>query len=196
MDCSMPGFPVYHQLLELAQTIVRQVSDAIQPSHPLLSSSPPAFNLAQHQGLFKWVSSSHQMAKVLELQLQSSQWIFRIDFLQDWLVWSPFCSRNSQESSLAPQFESISSSALSLLYDSTLTSINDSWKSHSFEYISLLFKALSRFPIAFLPKSKHLHFMATVTIHSDFGAQENKISPFPLFPHLFAMKWWDQMPWS
>ena len=70
MDCSMPGFPVHHQLLELAQTIVRQVSDAIQPSHPLLSSSPPAFNLSQHQSLFQRVSSSHQVAKVLALQLQ------------------------------------------------------------------------------------------------------------------------------
>ena len=53
MDCSMPGFPVHHQLLELAQTHVYQVSDAIQPSHPLSASSPPAFNLSQHQGLFQ-----------------------------------------------------------------------------------------------------------------------------------------------
>ena len=113
MDCSTPGFPLHHQLPELTKTYIHRMGDAIQPYHPL-SSPSPAFNLAQHQGLFKWVSSSHQMAKVLELQLQSSQWIFRIDFLQDWLVWSPFCSRNSQESSLAPQFESISSSALSL----------------------------------------------------------------------------------
>ena len=70
MDCSMPGFPVHHQLLELAQTQVHQVSDAIQPSHLLLSVSPPAFNLSQHQGLFQWVSSSWLVAKVLELQLQ------------------------------------------------------------------------------------------------------------------------------
>ena len=65
MDCSAPGFPVYHQLPELAQTHVRQVSDAVQPSHPLSSPSPPAFNLSQHQGLFQWVSSLHQVAKVL-----------------------------------------------------------------------------------------------------------------------------------
>ena len=70
MDCSTPGFPVHHQFPELAQTHVHQVSDAIQPSYPVLSPSPPAFNLSQHQGLFKWVSSSHQVAKVLELQLQ------------------------------------------------------------------------------------------------------------------------------
>ena len=83
MDCNTPGFPVHHQLLEFAQTHVHQVSDAIQPSHPLLSPSPPAFNLSQHQGLFQWVSSLHQRAKVLEFQLQhqSFQWIFRTDFL-------------------------------------------------------------------------------------------------------------------
>ena len=81
MDCSMPGFPVHHQLTEFTQTHVRWVSDAIQPSNPLLSPSPPAFNLSQHQGLFKWLSSSHQVAKVLALQHQSFQWIFRTDFL-------------------------------------------------------------------------------------------------------------------
>ena len=69
------------QLLELAQIHVHRVSDAIQPSHPLLSPSPPTFSLSQHQGLFKWVTSSHQVAKILELQHQSSQWIFRTDFL-------------------------------------------------------------------------------------------------------------------
>ena len=81
MDCSTPGFPVHHQLPELAQTQIHWVSDAIQPSHPLSSPSPPALNLSQHQGLFQWVSSSHQVAKVLELQHQSFQWIFRFDFL-------------------------------------------------------------------------------------------------------------------
>ena len=70
MDCSTPGLPVHHQLPELAQAHVHQVGDAIQPSHLLSSPSPPAFNPSQHQGLFQWVSSSHQVAKVLELQLQ------------------------------------------------------------------------------------------------------------------------------
>ena len=65
-----PGFPAHHQLLELAHTHVHQVADAIQSSHPLSSPSPPAFNLSQHQGLFQWVSSSHEVAKVLEFQLQ------------------------------------------------------------------------------------------------------------------------------
>ena len=83
VDRSMSSFPVHHQLLELAQTHVHQVGDVIQPSHPLSSPPPPTFNLSQHQGLFQRVSYSHQVAKVLEFQLQyqSFQWIFRTDFL-------------------------------------------------------------------------------------------------------------------
>ena len=83
MDCITTGLPVHHQLLELAQTCVHQVGDAIQPSHPLSSPSPPAFDLSQHQDLFQWVSSSHQVAKVLEFQLQhqSFQWTPRTDLL-------------------------------------------------------------------------------------------------------------------
>ena len=83
MDCSRPGFPVHHQLPELAQIHVHWVGDTIQSSHPLASFSPPAFNLSYHQGLFKSVSFSHQAAKVLKFQLQhqSFQWIFRTDFL-------------------------------------------------------------------------------------------------------------------
>ena len=78
MDCNMPGLPDHHQLPELAKTHVYRVSNAIQPSHPLLSPSP-AFHLSQHQGLFQLISSSHQVAKVLEFQ--SFQWIFRTDLL-------------------------------------------------------------------------------------------------------------------
>ena len=83
MNHSMPGFLVHHQLLESNQTHVQWVSDAIQPSHPLSSPSPPALNLSQHQGLFQWVSSLHQVAKVLEFQLQlhSFQWTPRTDLL-------------------------------------------------------------------------------------------------------------------
>ena len=78
---SMSGLPVYHQLLEFTQTHVQWVGDAIQPSHPLSSPSPPAPNLSQHQGLFQWVNSSHEVAKVLEFQLQhqSFQWTPRTD---------------------------------------------------------------------------------------------------------------------
>ena len=98
MDCSTPGFPVHHQLPELTQTHIHWVSDAIRPSHPLSSPSAPALNLSQHQGLFQWVDSSHQVAKVLELQLQhqSFQWLFRTDFLWNWLAWSPCSPRDSR----------------------------------------------------------------------------------------------------
>ena len=108
MDCSAPGLPVF-SLLKLAQTHVPWVSDAIQPSHPLSSPSPTAFSLSQHQGFFQWVGSLHQVARVLELQIQhqSFQWIFRVDFLWDWLVLSLFCPRDSEESSPAPPFKSI-----------------------------------------------------------------------------------------
>ena len=99
-----PGLPVRHQLLEFTQTHVHRVNDAVQPCHPLLSPSPSAFNLPRHQGLFQGVSSSHQVAKVLEFQLQhqSFQWIFRNDFLWDGLVGSPCCASDSQESSSTP----------------------------------------------------------------------------------------------
>ena len=135
VDCSTPGLPVHHQLLEFTQTHVHWVGDAIQPFHPLSSPSPPAFNLSHQKGLFQWVTSLHQVAKVLELQLQhqSFQWIFRTDFLQNWLVGSPCSPRESQESSPTLQFKSINSLVLSLLYSPTLTSIHDYWKNHSFD---------------------------------------------------------------
>ena len=133
MNRSSSGLPVHHQLPKPTQTHVHQVGDAIQPSHLLLSPSPPAFDLPQHQDLFKWVSSSHQVAKVLEFQLQhqSFQWIFKTDFLEDWLVWSLSSPRDSQESSPSSQFKSINSLVLSFLYRPTLTSLHDYWKSHS-----------------------------------------------------------------
>ena len=134
MDRSMPGFPVHHQLPESSQTHVHWVGDALQPSHPLLSCSPHALNLSQHQGLFQLVSSTHQVAKVLECQLQhqSFQWTPRTDLLQYGLVGSPCSPRDSQESSV-PQFKSINSSVLSFLYSPPLTSIHDYWKNHSLD---------------------------------------------------------------
>ena len=109
---------------EVCQVQVHWVSDAIQTSHPLMPSSPSAFNLSQHQGLFQWVSSSLQVAKVLELQLQhqSFQWVFRVDFLSDWLVWSLCSPRDSQESSPA------------LLYGPALTTICGHWEDHTLDY--------------------------------------------------------------
>ena len=88
MDCSTPGLPVHRQLPEFTQTDVHWVGDAIQPSHPLSSPSPPALNLSHHQGLFQWVSSLHQVAKILEFQLQHQSFNEHpglISFRMDWL---------------------------------------------------------------------------------------------------------------
>ena len=199
MDCSTPGFPVHHQLPEFAQTHVHRVSDAIQPSHPLSSPSPPTFNLSQHQGLFQWVSSSHQMAKVLEFQLQhqSFQWIFKTDFLLDWLVWSL-----AVQGTLKSLLQHHSSKALILqcsgffivqllyLYMTTRKTIALTRRTFVGKVMSLLFNMLSRLVIAFLPRSKHLlNFIAAVTICHDFGVQENKLY---LCFHCFPI----YLPWS
>ena len=135
MNRSTPGLPVHHQLPEFTQTCIHRVSDAIQPSHPLSSPSLPAPNPSQHQSIFQWVNSSHEVAKVLEFQLQphSFQRNPRADLLQNGLVGSPCSPRDSQESSPTPQFKSINSLALTLLHSPTLTSIHDHWKNHSLD---------------------------------------------------------------
>ena len=109
------------------------ISDANLSSHPLSSPSPPAFNLSQHQGLFKWVSSSNEVAKVLEFQVQhqSFQRNPRADLLQNGLVGSPCSPRDSWESSPTPQFKSIDSLILRFLYGPTLTTIHDYWNKPS-----------------------------------------------------------------
>ena len=93
--CSTPGLPAHHQLPEFTQTHVHWAADAIQPSHSLLSPSPPAINLSQHQGLFKWVSSSHQVAEVLEFLASASVLPMNI---QDWfpLGWTGWISLQSK----------------------------------------------------------------------------------------------------
>ena len=154
--------PCPHYLPEFAHTYVHWVGDAIQPSHPLLSPSPPAFSLSQHQCLFQWVDFSHQVTQVLELQHQSFQWIFRVDFLYDWLAWSPSCPRDSQESS--PQHHNSKASVLccsaflmvqlSHPYMTTGKTIALTRRTFVGKVMSLLFNMLSRFVIAFLPKSK------------------------------------------
>ena len=133
LDCSMPGFPVHHRLLALAQTHAHRVSDAIQPSHPLSSPSPPAFNLSQHQSLFQSVLSitwPKYWSFSFSISL-SNEYSGLISFRMDWL--DPCSPRDSQESSPTPQFKSINSSALSLLHSPTLTSIHDHWKNHSLD---------------------------------------------------------------
>ena len=130
MNHSTSGLPVHHQLLESTQTHVHRVGDAIQPFHPLLSPSLPALNLSQHQGLFKWVSSLHQVAKILGVSASTSVLPMNT---QDWspLGWTGWIFL--QESSPTPKFKSMNSSALSFLYSPTLTSIHDYWKNHTLD---------------------------------------------------------------
>ena len=125
------SFTISQRFLKLKST-ESMISSIISSSVTPFSS---CFQSFQHQNIFQWVGSSHQVAKILELQLQhqSFQWTFRVDFLWDWLGWSPCCPRDSQESSPAPQFKSINSLALSLLYGPTLTSLHDYWNNHSFD---------------------------------------------------------------
>ena len=137
MNCNMPGFPTLHHLLEFPQIHVHWVSDTIQPSHPLLSPFPPAFNLSQHQDLFQRVSS-HQVAKYGCFSFTISwrmvnEWIVWTNFLEVGLVGYPCSLRDSQESSPTPQFKSNNSLMVSFLYSPTLTSIRDYWKNHSFD---------------------------------------------------------------
>ena len=135
MNRSTPGLPVHHQHPEFTQTYVHRVGDAIQPSHLLLSPSPPVPNPSQHHSLFQWVNSLHEVATVLQFQLQhhSFQRNPRADLLQIGLVGSPCSPRDSQESSPTTQFKSINSSVLSFLHSPTLTSIHDHWKNHSLD---------------------------------------------------------------
>ena len=135
MDCSTPGLPVLHQLLELAQTHVHWISDAIRPSHPLLSPSPLAFNLSQHQ-----VFSNESALRIRWPEYWSFSFSIRlfneysglISFKMDWL--DLLAVQGTLKSLLqAPQFISVYSSALNLLYGSNLISVHDYWKNHSFD---------------------------------------------------------------
>ena len=132
-----------HARLPCPSPSPRACSNSCQLSwwcHPTILSSVVFFSSCPQSfpasGSFLMSRLLYQVAKVLELHLQhqSFQWIFKDDFLQEWLVWSPCCARDSQESSPAPQLERINSSLLSLLYGPTLTSIHDYWETHSFDY--------------------------------------------------------------
>ena len=152
MNCSTAGLPVLHQLPEFTQTHAHRVGDAIQPSHPLSSTSPPVPNPSQHQGLFQWGNSSHEVAKVLEFQLQhqSFQWTPRTDLLQDGLVGSPCSPRDSWVFSnttvqkhlfFSTQLSSQSNSHIHLTTGKTI--VLTRWTLIS-KVMSLLFNMLSR----------------------------------------------------
>ena len=133
-DCNTPDFPVHHQLPKLIQTHVHWFGDAIQPSHPLSSPFPPAFNLSQHQGLFL-VSVLHiRWSKYWSFSFSispSNDYSGLISFRIDWL--DLLAVQGTLKSSPTSQFKSIKSSALSFLYNPTLTSILDYWKNRSFD---------------------------------------------------------------
>ena len=163
MDCSMPDLPVYHQLLEFTQAHVHWVGDAIQP--PLSSLSPPAFNLSQHQGLFQWVSSSHQVAKILEFQLYispSNEYSGLISFRIDWFdllavqgTLKTLLQHHGSKASIL-QHSAFFTVQLSHPYMTTGKPIVLNRRTFVGKVVSLLFNTLSKFVITFLPRSKHL----------------------------------------
>ena len=195
MDCSTPGLPVHHQLPEFTQMHVHWVGDAIQPSHTLMSPSPPAFNLSQHQGLFKWVSSLPQMTKVLEFQLhhQSFQWIFRlISFTIDWLdllaVQGTLRSLLQHHSSKASILLSSALFIVQLSQPHMTSGKPVALTRHYFvgKVMSLLFNMLSILVATFLPRSKCL-LLSWPQSPSAVILEPKKIkslSLFPLFPYL------------
>ena len=170
MDCNTPGFPVHPQLLELAQTYVHRVGDAIQPSHPLSSPSPPAFKISQHQGLFQWASSWHQVDKVLGDSTSASVLPMNT---QDWPplgltglislqskglsgVLSNSTVQKHQFFSIQLSLSTHLSTHLSHPHMTTGKTIALTRQTSVGKVMSLLFNMLSRLVIAFLPKSKHL----------------------------------------
>ena len=198
MDCSTPGFPVFHCLSEFAQ--FRYIASVMLYNHfilcfPLLfwPSVFPSIRVFFNKSAFyiSWpkywsfsISPSNEYLGLIYLRMD---------------CFGLFCPRDSWESSLAPQFKSIHSSALNPLYGPAVTFVHDCWKNHSFDYMELCqqsdvsaFDTLSRFFIAFLSRSKKVsfNFMAAVTVHCDFGAQEEKICHcFYFFP--FYLPWSD-----
>ena len=165
MECSMPNFLVHHQLLKLAQTHVHQVGDTIQPSHPLSSSSPPAFNLSQSQGLFQWVSSWHQVPKYWSFSFSMSsfnEYSGLISFRMDWLdffavqgIFKSLLQHHSWKASIL-QCSACFIVQLSHPHMTTEKTIALSRRAFVSTIMSLLFNMLSSLVIAFIPRSKCL----------------------------------------
>ena len=188
MNCSTPGLPVHHQLSEFTQAHAHWVGNAIQPSHSQSSPSPPAFSLSQHQGLFQWVSSLHQVAKVLEFQLQhqSFQWIFRTNFLRmDWLdllaVQGTLKSLFQYQSWRASNLWCSAFFILKLSHPSMATGKTIALTRWTFvgKVMFLLFNKLSRVVITFLPRSKRL-FVSYLQSPSAVILEPNKIKSVTL----------------
>ena len=194
MDCSTPGLPVLHQLPEFTQTHVHWVCVAIQPSHPLSSPSLPAFNLSHHQGLFQWVSSLHEVAKVLELQLQHqsfSEYSGPISFRMDWsdlvAVQGTLKILLQHHSSKVSSLRRSAFFIVQLSHPYMTTGKTTALTRRTFvgKVMSLLFNMLSRLVITFLRRSKCLLIS---WLHSPFTVilepPKNRLSLFPLFPSI------------
>ena len=185
MDCSTPGFPVLYYLPEFAQTHVHWVSDAVQPSHPRYPTSPPALNLSQHQGLKYWsvsfsISPSNEYSGLISFRIDS------FDLLAVQGTFKSLLQHHNLKALLSWCFLMAQLSHPRMTIGKTIALTIWTFVS---KVMSLLFNTLARFIIAFLPRSKNLNFMAAALVHSDFGAQENSLSLFPLFP--FYLPWSD-----
>ena len=195
MDCSTPGLPVHHQLLEFTQTHIHWISDDIQPSHPLLSPSPPALNLSQHWGLSKWVNSSHQVAKYWSFSFNinpSKEHPGLISFRMDWL------DLHAVQGTLKSLLQHHSSKA-SIRHHSAFFKVQPS---HPYmttgktialtrwifvgKVMSLLFNMLSRLVITSLPKNKYL-LISWLQSSSAVILEPPKIKSATVSP-FFAMK--------
>ena len=201
MDYSTSGLPVHHQLPQSTQTHVHWVGEAIQPSHPVLSPSPPAFNLCQHQGIFQWISSSHQMAKELELQNHCQSFheysgllSFRIDWLNLLAVQGTLKRLLQHHSSKASilQCSAFFIVQLSRPYMTTGKTIALTRRTFVSKVMSLLFNILSKLVITFLPRSKHLLIS---WLQSASAVEPQKIKSATVSPSI-CHEVWDWMPWS
>ena len=202
MDCSTPGFPVHHQLPETTQTLVHCIDDPIQPSYPLSSPSPPAFNLSQNQVFSNELVLHIRWPKYWSFRFNispSNEYSGLIFFRMNWL---DLLTVQGTLRSLLQHY----SSKTSILRHSAFFIVQ---LSHPYmttgktialtrwTLVGKVMSQLSRLVVTFLPRSKRLliSWLQSPSC-SDFWAQENKnLSLFQLFPHLFAMKKWDQMPW-
>ena len=206
MNGSTPGLPVHHQLPEFTQTHDHWVSDAIQPSHPLLSPSPPDPNPSQHQSLFQWVNSSQEMAKVLEFQLQhqSFQWTpglisFRMDWLNLLVVQGTVKSLVQHHSSKVSILRHSAFFTVQLSHPYMTTGKTIALTKWTFvdKVISLLLNMLSRLVITFLPRSKRLLISwlqspSAVILEPQKIKSDTVSTASPFIGHEVM----DQMPWS
>ena len=199
MDCSRPGFLVLHYLLKFAQTHAHWIGDAIQPSHLLSPPSPPALILSKYHGLFQWVDPLHQVAKILELQLPINiqGWFLKLDWFDLLAVQGILKSLLQYHNLKASIFWHSAFFMVQLSYPYMTTAITIALTLQTFvsKAKSLLLihcLDLSNFLRSKCPLISLLQSPSTVILEP----KKKKICQFPLFLHLFAIKWWDWMPWS